>query len=145
MREASCACGQMGIRLDGEPRLVSSCCCQQCQRRTGSFYGVTAFFDDDQVEKVWGESRVHLRRGDSGNELSFRFCPDCGSTVWWLAEARPGAVAVAGGAFADVDFPAPERLIWAEHRHPWVRLPPGVVEHARAPQPAPPPVVEELT
>ena len=142
MREASCACGQMGIRLDGEPRLVSSCCCGQCQRRTGSFYGVTAFFDDDQVEKVWGESRVHLRRGDSGNELSFRFCPDCGSTVWWLAEARPGSVAVAGGAFADPDFPAPERIIWAGNRHPWVCVPPGVSEFPGPPQPAPP-VVEE--
>lgn len=137
MREASCACGQMGIRLDGEPRLVSSCCCQQCQRRTGSFVAVTAFFDDDQVEKAWGESRVHLRKGASGKDLSFRFCPDCGSTVWWLAEARPGTVAVAGGAFADKDFPAPERLIWAEHRNAWVQVPPGVREYEQAPDGAP--------
>ena len=44
-RCASCACGQLSIRVGGDPVRVSSCCCQQCQRRTGGFYGVTAFFE----------------------------------------------------------------------------------------------------
>jgi hypothetical protein len=145
MREASCACGQMGIRLEGEPKRVSSCCCQQCQRRTGSFVGVTAFFDDDQVEKVWGESRVHLRKGASGKDLSFRFCPDCGSTVWWLAEAKPGSVAVAGGAFADKEFPAPERIIWTQYKHDWVRVPSGVANYPQDPNKAPEPAVEPIS
>ena len=42
-REAACACGQLKLRLTGEPDRVSSCHCQACQRRTGAIFGSTAF------------------------------------------------------------------------------------------------------
>jgi hypothetical protein len=132
-REASCACGGLRIRLRGDPDYVSSCACQQCQRRTGSAFGVTAFFSVDQVVAAEGEPVVFRRIGESGNPLLFRFCPDCGSTVWWEPVARPGRVAVAGGAFADKNFPAPQRLIWAEHKAAWVRPPDGAAEFPRGP------------
>ena len=133
IRDASCACGGIGIRLTGEPEYVSSCACQQCQRRTGSAFGVTAFFSVDQVAQTRGEPAVFQRVGESGHPLLFRFCPDCGSTVWWEAVARPGRVCVAAGAFADPDFPAPKRLIWAEHKAAWVVPPEGAPEFPRGP------------
>ena len=61
----------------------------------------------------WGEASVFERVGGSGQPMFFRFCPHCGSTVWWEALARPGRIAVAAGAFADKHFPPPQRLIWA--------------------------------
>lgn len=133
MRTAGCACGQMSIRLRGEPRRVSSCCCEACQKRTGAFVGVTAFFAEDQVVERRGDARVFHRVAESGNALDFRFCPDCGSTVWWLAEARPGMVMVAGGAFADPDLPGPERIIWTDYRHPSVVTPEGVRDYPKNP------------
>jgi len=45
--------------------------------------------------------------GRKRNALTFRFCPVCGSTVYWTGEGFPGYVAVAIGAFADPAFPAP--------------------------------------
>lgn len=127
-RRASCACGQLSIRLGGDPLRVSSCCCQQCQRRTGGFYGVTAFFDRGQVLATEGEASEFRRTGDSGGAITFHFCPRCGSNVWWDPEARPTLISVAGGAFADRDFPPPERMVWTQHRHPWVRTPEGLAE-----------------
>ena len=132
-RRAECACGQLSIRLAGEPVRVSSCACQQCQRRTGSFYGVTAFFEAGQVVATEGEATEFRRIADSGHALTFRFCPRCGSTVWWEPHAIPGLVSVAGGAFADPGFPAPERMVWTLHRHPWVRTPEGLKTFERAP------------
>jgi hypothetical protein len=133
VREASCSCGQLSIKVTGDPDMVSSCACQACQRRTGSAFGVTAFFADDQVVGQWGEATVFERLGGSGKPLFFRFCPACGSTVWWEALARPGRVAVAAGAFADKDFPPPQRLIWAEYKAAWVEPPAGVPEFPRGP------------
>jgi hypothetical protein len=133
VREASCACGQLRIQLKGEPQYVSSCCCQACQRRSGAFYAVTAFFGHDQVAGHSGETRVFRRIGESGKPLDFRFCPGCGSTVWWEPQARPDRIAVAGGCFADVDFPSPQRLIWTETRHRSVMVPPELPTFPRSP------------
>ena len=132
-RQAACACGQLSIRLSGDPVLVSSCCCQQCQRRTGAFFGVTAFFERGQVQASEGEATEFRRTADSGADLTFRFCPRCGSTVWWEPHARPGLVAVAGGAFADPTLPPPKRMVWTEHRHPWVCTPEGLATFERSP------------
>ena len=33
----------------------------------------------------------------------------------------PDLIAVAAGAFADPDFPAPEQQVYEQHKHPWVR------------------------
>ena len=64
------------------------------------------------------------RTAESGNALTFHFCPTCGSTVFWESEGFPGYVAVAIGNFADPNFPAPTIAVWEESRHPWVSLPP---------------------
>ena len=48
-----------------------------------------------------------MRTAESGNALTFHFCPTCGSTVYWEGEGFPGYVAVAIGNFADPNFPAP--------------------------------------
>lgn len=125
IREASCVCGGLKLRLAGDPEYVSSCACQMCQRRTGSAFGVTAFFAPDQVAETVGEAKVFEKTGGSGKPMLFRFCPDCGSTVWWEAGARPGRICVAGGAFADRDFPPPQRLIWAAFGGGWIRPPEG--------------------
>lgn len=50
IRTASCACGQLRITCHGEPRSVSLCHCLDCQKRTGSTYGIAAFFPRGAVE-----------------------------------------------------------------------------------------------
>ena len=122
VRTASCACGQLRASCRGEPRLVSLCHCQACQRRTGSPYGIGAFFDREMVAPE-GRASVYRRASDSGFAVTFHFCPDCGSTVYWEPERKPELVAVAVGAFADPAFPAPSQSVWEEWRHPWVAVP----------------------
>ena len=57
MREAACACGDFRLTLEGDPMLVSACCCTRCQRRTGSFFGVTAYFRPEQLVRREGAGR----------------------------------------------------------------------------------------
>lgn len=132
-REAACTCGQLRIRLKGEARIVSSCHCLACQRRTGALFGVSAFYARDQVVSTQGKRSTFRRQGDSGAWLSFQFCPACGSTVFWENESLPDIVSVAVGAFADPGFPAPVRTAWAETRHKWLQFPPGMPTHPQAP------------
>ena len=122
MHEASCSCGQLTLVADGDPVRVSICHCLACQRRTGSAFGVQARYDEDRV-RIEGRFTEYERVSDEGDERIFRFCPDCGSTVFYTYPAAPGVIAVPVGAFADPSFQAPVRSIYENRRHPWVGLP----------------------
>jgi hypothetical protein len=120
-RTGTCACGQLRVTCTGDPVKVSLCHCLDCQKRTGSTYGIAAFFARNDVAAD-GAFRTYRRAADSGFAVKFHFCPDCGSTVFWEPERRPDTIAVAVGSFADPAFPAPSQSVYNERRHAW--LPP---------------------
>jgi hypothetical protein len=131
--QAACQCGQFRLRFEGEPDLVSSCHCLACQRRTGALFASNAFFRRDRVVATEGEHRTWQRTGDSGQVLTFHFCPTCGSTVFWERELAPDMLTVAVGAFADPAFPAPVRTVWVENKHDWLPFPETIPRHAKNP------------
>jgi hypothetical protein len=105
-RRAACNCGQLHLTIQGEPVRISMCHCIECQRRTGAVISNQARFRREQIAFA-GAATEYKRSSDSGNALTFRFCPHCGSTVYWEGTSFPGLVAVAIGTFADPSFPAP--------------------------------------
>lgn len=121
-RTAACSCGQLRITCAGEPVRLSMCHCLECQKRTGSPFGVQARFDRRQITAE-GRATEFERVGDEGNRITFRFCPTCGSTVYWTLSGFPDLVAVAAGNFAERDFPAPRISVYERRRHPWVVVP----------------------
>lgn len=116
---ASCACGQLTVVCRGEPVKVSLCHCLACQRRTGSAFGLAAFFPREAVTPSSPASQ-YTRASDGGFAVTFYFCPDCGSSVYWEPQRLPAMIAVAVGAFADPAFPAPTQAVNEHSRHPWV-------------------------
>ena len=75
-----------------------------------------------------GTFTEYTRTSDHGEERTYRFCPDCGSTVFYTLEGAEERIAVPIGAFADPTFPAPTRSVHESRRHSWVSLPNGI-EH----------------
>lgn len=123
-REATCACGDLAVTLSGDPMLVSSCCCTRCQRRTGSFFGVTVYYRPAQMTARSGKATTFHR---TDGETTFHFCPRCGSSVWWSPDdVGEDIIGVSGGGFADSTLPSPARMVHTAHKHPFVRPPPGV-------------------
>ena len=133
VREAVCSCGKLRLSVHGEPRLVGMCHCLACQRRTGSAFGAGAFFVRSQLSEISGARTTYSRKGESGANLTFSFCPDCGSTVFWERDNLPDLVAVALGAFADPDFPGPTRESWTQSKHPWLATVDEIASHPRSP------------
>jgi hypothetical protein len=124
-RHASCSCGQLRIETSGEPVRVSVCHCLACQLRTGSVFGAQARFASVNVN-ITGRATRYVRTGDSGQQITFHFCPDCGATVYYQIEQAPDAIAIPVGAFADPGFPAPTFSSYGSRRHPWAELPAGI-------------------
>jgi hypothetical protein len=132
-RTATCACGKLRVTVSGEPTRVGICNCTQCQKRTGSAFGVGAYFKKNQLVKVEGSAATFKRGSDAGRNLETKFCPECGSTVNWSADFRPDHFGVAVGCFADPQFPAPNGVSWVQHKLLWARFPDGVPEYERQP------------
>jgi hypothetical protein len=127
-REAACSCGQLRLVAEGEPLRVSICHCMACQRRTGSAFGFQARFPRDRVATS-GHSREYVRVSDEGEPRTYSFCPECGSTVYYVLASAPDVIAVAVGGFADPGFPEPGVSVWERRKHGWV-TPPTRAEHA---------------
>ena len=118
-RTASCQCGGLTATCAGEPDYVSLCSCRDCQRRTGSAFGLVALYPRDRVTTA-GTAKAYVRVAESGNTTTMNFCPTCGSTVFWDRAGKPEVICIAVGAFADPTMPTPIRTVYDEHRHPWI-------------------------
>jgi hypothetical protein len=90
------------------------CHCLECQRRTGAVISNQARFRREQVT-FDGKATLWTRTAESGNALTFHFCPTCGSTVYWEGEGFPGYVAVGIGSFADPNLTTLQQRISLYH------------------------------
>jgi hypothetical protein len=118
-RNARCSCGSLCVETTGDPAFVWACHCGECQSRTGSPFGMGAYFEKEQI-RIDGPSTVYVREGGGGRKLRNHFCPTCGTNLFWELDARPNHIGVASGGFVDPAFPAPTRSFWEESRHNWV-------------------------
>jgi hypothetical protein len=98
------------------------CHCADCQRRSGSPFGMAVWLTEADVT-ITGETREFAHDSDKGRTLVNRFCPNCGSTICFTAAINPGLIAIPAGLFADPTTPPPLRSVFEERRHPWVTVP----------------------
>jgi hypothetical protein len=128
-RKSSCNCGQLSVRYEGpDPERITLCHCNECQKRTGSVFSVQARLPMEHVttegeSKKWtfpesGKPAATFRSCDSEG-ITYHFCPECGSTVYWELAAAPDFLGVAIGAFTDPAFPPPMGSGFEEYGHPW--------------------------
>ena len=104
-RKATCCCGACSIAVEGEPRLNALCHCANCKKRTGSAFGWSAYFADDQILGRTGDFRVYEIAG--ANPQHRWFCAACGSTLFWKVGWQPLQTGIAGGCFADPPLDPP--------------------------------------
>jgi hypothetical protein len=124
--EARCQCGQLSVALPGPSPATVVCHCGYCQRRTGSPFGILAYYPSEMLT-ITGQATLYARPAASGGTFESFFCPVCGSTVYARAGKHPAMLGVAVGAFNDPHYPAPVRSVWEEGKHDWVVIP-GKVE-----------------
>ena len=61
MRTGECGCGNIKIRINGEPENRLICHCKSCQKRTVSDYSHNVYFFHEQVEII-GEVKNYTRK-----------------------------------------------------------------------------------
>ncbi len=121
VRSCECRCGATSLVCRGEPLRTAVCHCYECQKRTGSVFGVQARFASEQVT-LSGKVTCFSRISDSGNEVHYQFCPKCGTTMLLQTTGAPDALIVPLGLFKERDFPIPSFSVYEERKHGWVKF-----------------------
>lgn len=115
-----CQCGQLRFRTTGLPVKAAVCHCRYCQTRTGSAFGVSAYFPADRVS-VTGKAQDYTFTTESGRAFTTHFCPTCGTNVLWTIELSPDLTGIAAGTFDPPTFWFPiSREIFCRSAAPFV-------------------------
>ena len=103
-RTAECHCPSLKVIVAGEPERVYLCHCKACQRRTGAIVHSGATHLKGQV-RIENEHKVYAGLADSGYEIRFHSCPNCGSNVFFETDKIPHLYGIMIGCLADPTFP----------------------------------------
>jgi hypothetical protein len=118
-----CQCGKVRYEITGQPVLVYTCNCLDCQRLTSSAFSLGIVVPETGFRLKGIEPRQLRRIADSGRVNVQLVCPECGS--WICGTPREGVVRVRGGSLDDTSWLWPMRHIWTCRKQSWVTIPDG--------------------
>ena len=99
-----CGCSAVRYETTGDPVRAGICHCRYCQTRTGSAFGISVYFKENQINLINGELTEYNFTNSSGRSFKNKFCKTCGTTVLWEVELRKGLIGVGGGTFDPPTF-----------------------------------------
>ena len=116
-----CLCGSVTYRCNAEPMMVTNCHCEDCQRVTGTAYACVAGVARDCV-MVQGDVKQYSGIGESGKSVTRSFCPECGSSLYSVADALPGWCFIMLGTADDKSWIKPNIDCYTRSAFPSVLL-----------------------
>ena len=128
-----CQCGGVRYEVTGTPLQLSVCHCTDCQRQSGSAFGMTLVVREEDFRLTGGELKTFASKSDAGRAKLGAFCPDCGTRIYHKPEWRKGMVSVKAGTLDDTTMLKPDIHIWTASKQPWTTIPDGVEAHEKNP------------
>lgn len=126
-----CYCGAIRYQVDGEPKHVSICHCNDCRMNSGAPMVAWAGFPDGALTVTQGKPKTINRSGSA-----FRsFCADCGTGLFYRnAEFIPGVVDIQTATLDDPNAIPPAIQIQTAERLGWMKTAHELPEFARFPE-----------
>ena len=121
-REGGCQCGAVRYRYEGEPISLAVCHCTECQRQSGSAFGMSLTVHKQDFRLLQGELKTFDRKADSGRTVTCAFCPECGTRIYHEPQYRQGAINIKPGTFDDTSFLQPVLEVWTVRKHGWLEI-----------------------
>ena len=120
-----CQCGSVRYTLTGEPLRLIACHCKECQRQSGSAFGMSMLVKRDQWT-VTGATKQFTRIADSGNPNTGVFCPECGVRIYHIPGYADDLVVLKPGTLDDTTWLRPAWFMWMKSAQGWFAVPEGV-------------------
>jgi hypothetical protein len=124
-----CLCGALRYQINQAPRMVYTCHCTDCQRLSGSAFGVALTVAGAAFSLNGTEPKPLLRRTGRGTMSTRWVCPECGT--WICGGSKPGSAPpdefriVRAGTLDDTSWVRPTVHFWTRSAQPWITFPPA--------------------
>jgi hypothetical protein len=122
-KSGGCQCGQVRYELCKEPRWLAACHCKECQRQTGSAFGMSLAVADGAFQLRSGMLKTFEVRCDSGRIKTCAFCPECGTRIY---HQTGNGMSIKAGTLDDTSGLKPDSHYWTMRKQSWVVVPEGV-------------------
>ena len=110
-----CLCGRVSYKAHAKPTLILNCHCEDCRRSTGAVYGTNVMVAEDQVE-IHGEVSTFNHKAKSGNIMTKRFCPHCGTLMFGNSSGRTNVVSIRAGTVDQTDIIKPVMNVFVDSK-----------------------------
>ena len=122
--DGGCQCGSVRYRIEGPALGLAVCHCTECQRQSGSAFGMSLAVAADSFRLLSGELKTFTVVCDSGRSKRCAFCPDCGTRIHHqIIEA---VLSIKPGTLDETSWLTPDAHYWTQSKQPWVPIPDGV-------------------
>ena len=106
-----CLCGSVSYKVSVDPSFVLNCHCEDCRRSTGAVFGTNVFVAEDKVQII-GKVSSYSHTADSGNTMTKRFCPNCGTLLFGNSSGRQNSVSIRAGTIDQFDLIEPQMNVF---------------------------------
>lgn len=110
-----CLCGRVSYKSHAKPTLILNCHCEDCRRSTGAVYSTNVMVAEDQVE-IHGEVSTFNHKAKSGNIMTKRFCPHCGTLMFGNSSGRTNVVSIRAGTVDQTDIIKPVMNVFVDSK-----------------------------
>ena len=128
-----CFCEATRFRISAEPLTLYACHCTDCQKRSGSAFGLSLWVPRAAIEVTSGEPALQVLKGADGRSRPGRSCAQCGARLWSEPEKRPTLAIVRAGTLDDTAWLRPVAHVWTRSAQPWFAIPQSVARYATQP------------
>jgi len=88
--QGSCQCDEVQYQIKGEPLVLYRCHCTECQKQSGSGFGMIIWVRNDDFEILRGSLKHFQRTADSGAKMECFFCGKWGPNLSQNVEYKTG-------------------------------------------------------
>ena len=119
--QGGCSCGAVRYECNSEPHITFFCHCLDCQKNTGAPFSVDVIVPVDSV-KITGELKGYKTATDSNDEVTRKFCSECGTPVLNQPHSFPEIIALKVSSIDDPSWVQPQAHLWTMRKQPWLKL-----------------------
>ena len=128
-----CLCGAVQFRLTEEPLTLYACHCTDCQKRSGSAFGLSLWVHRAAIQVIEGRPELNESAPEDGRVRQRRICAKCATQLWSEPKLRPEISVVRAGTLLDTSWLRPVAHVWTRSAQPWFAFPEGVARYDTQP------------